>query len=135
VESFRDHVIETLRAELFGPAEGPEESVLGRPAWRYLCGMLFPSNLDAQALAGEDESDEAAVDENVDASVALAYESLPSSMGVSFYIRIATSLNVSVEAAHYEPTKQAGDEEGKEFAGQRGRVTWRRRPIAEPSNP
>jgi hypothetical protein len=139
MEEFRDQLIASLRTELFGPADGAEEVVAGRPAWRYLCGMLFPSELDAVALSEEDEADDQVTqDESVDASVALAYEALPSSMGVSFFVTGASTIQVAVEAACYEPEKitpVATESEQPRKKVTRGATSWRRRPIAEPTSP
>ena len=98
-------VLNALRAHLFGPAGGDEEIVAGKPYWRYLCGILFPYDVDTEALNESDEPDaegEAGETGVEDPSVAMAYEMLPSSMGVSFYVTSASQLDVFVEAARYE---------------------------------
>ena len=46
----RGVVLSRLRAELFGPAGSENETVTGRPYWRYLCGMLFPVELSSEEL-------------------------------------------------------------------------------------
>ena len=83
----RDKVLNRIKAELFGPAGAEDEAVVGRPYWRYLCGMLFPSSVASVDLGQDDEKDAQTVttgDEQADPAVALAYDALPSSMGISF---------------------------------------------------
>lgn len=99
-------VIGALRRQLFGPAGAEDEVVAGKPYWRYLCGILFPYNVNTSTLNETEEPDadgEAGETGLEDPSVAMAYETLPSSMGISFYATGATAMEVAVGAARYEP--------------------------------
>lgn len=121
----RQVVLTKIESELFGPANGPDEVVVGRPYWRYLCGTLFPQSAAAQGLEEDDEQDaQGASDEesHTDASIAMAYDTLPSSMGISFYVSGAARLEVDVEAARYVPVESPGDK-------------WQRMPLGSPAAP
>lgn len=112
MSDLRDSVLERLRAELFGPAGDKNEGVTGRPYWRYLCGMLFPVELSSEELDEDDEKDAQAVptgDEQADPAVALAYDALPSSMGISFFVAGASRLVCRVEGARYEPAEDSAE--------------------------
>ena len=123
---YRDAVLKKLRAELFGPAGPPDETVVGRPYWRYLSGMLFPVDLPESEIDDEDdEKDPQAAplgDEQADPAIALAYDALPSSMGISFFVSGAERIDCSVEGAQYETETEARD-------------VWRRRVLATPDAP
>ena len=106
---YRRPVVERIRKELLGPAGGEHELVVGRPSFRYITGMLFPQELDcdpSELRAVEQEMDEATgsedPDEAPDATVAAAYDLLPSSMGISFYVEGSDGLRVEAVAARYE---------------------------------
>ena len=121
----RDAVLEKLRAELFGPAGPEDETVEGRPYWRYLCGMLFPIELASDRLEENDEKDAQAVatgNEQADPAIALAYDALPSSMGISFFVSGTSSLSCRVEGARYEPKSK-------------GRESWVRRVLGRSDQP
>lgn len=123
--NYRDKVIERLRSELFGPAGQADETVTGRPYWRYLCGMLFPVDLPAADSDEDDEKDPQVVatgDEQADPALALAYDALPSSMGISLFVSGTDGLICDVEAARYE----ADDNE---------RDRWHRRPLSLAGSP
>jgi len=102
----RDSVVSELEKQLVGPADGPEELVLGQPVWRYMAGMLFPRDPEGmldQDVEDEDTSDASTTDEPLDANVARAYDLLPASMGVSFYLQGGSGIRCRVRGARYEP--------------------------------
>ena len=108
----RDKVLNRVKSHLFGPAGGEDETVVGRPYWRYLCGMLFPSSVASVDLQENDEKDAQSVatgDEQADPAIALAYDALPSSLGISFFISGANVLLCRVQGAHYEPDPGKAD--------------------------
>ncbi len=105
MREYRDQFVQQLRAELFGPAGGSEEIVTGKPVWRYLCGMLFPSDYDFENLDEVDEQDPeilGGADAEEDPAVSMAYDTLPSSMGISFFISDTTEFECEVEGAVYQ---------------------------------
>ncbi len=105
---YRDRVIARIHREIVGPARGAFEIVSGRPTYRYLTGMLFPSESEA-SFQGDLETEDSAVtpgslNESADAAVAAAYDLLPSSMGISFLVVGAPELVVRVRGARYRGT-------------------------------
>lgn len=121
----REAALARLRRELFGPAHGEEERVSGRPYWRYLCGMLFPVGVDSSASDEDDEKDGAEAlrgEEQSNPALAQAYDSLPSSMAVSFFVERGDAVSVQVEGARYEVSEEKKD-------------VWHRRPLGTPSRP
>lgn len=121
----RDQVLNRFRAELLGPAGSDDEAIVGRPYWRYLCGMLFPSSVASEDLEEDDEKDAQAVttgDEQADPAIALAYDALPSSMGISFFVSGATVLSCGIQGARYEPDPETTDR-------------WVRRPLGTSVSP
>jgi hypothetical protein len=110
--SMTDHrrlVVDRIRKELLGPVGGEHELVVGRPSFRYITGMLFPQELDcdpSELRAVEQEIEDATgsedPDEAPDATVAAAYDLLPSSMGISFYVEGSDELKVEAWAARYK---------------------------------
>jgi hypothetical protein len=121
----RDLAITRIESELFGPAGGADEVVTGRPYWRYLSGTLFPQAAAAEALQEDDEQDgqgSSGDDAHSDTSVAMAYDALPSSMGISFYVSGAKRIEVLVEGARYVPIESSRDK-------------WRREALGTTANP
>lgn len=102
----RDSVLERLRRDLMGPAEGESEILVGKPTWRYMTGILFPS--DAASIL-EEERDEIepgelpGPEEQSDTAIGAAYDLLPASMGITFYSAGAQTIEVACEGARYEP--------------------------------
>jgi hypothetical protein len=125
--ALRGEIVAEIESQLFGPAGGTEEIITDPPVWRYLTGLLFPRQLAANAL---DVSEEPDVDGTTDetggegVSLSTAYDTLRSSMGLSFFVRDASSLRCWVEAARYEPLPKEGDRE-----------PWKRIPLASSDNP
>lgn len=101
----RAQVVKGIEKQLFGPAGGRDEVLNELPIIRYLTGMLFPSSLEAGHLAVSDEPEPSAggdSDERQDPAISGAYDTLPSSMGVSFFLVGGRDLSCFVEAARYE---------------------------------
>jgi len=125
MQEARDEVVERIRSQLIGPFRGAEEVIEGKPFWRYMVGILFPSGTDVQQLGESDEpdvdplsSDDGGTAESV---VGLSYQDLPASMGVSFYAAEGSELVCEVEAAVYESSEQKG--------------SWRRRSLGSRESP
>jgi len=118
----RDAVLDVLRRELIGPAGGAEEEVTGKPAWRYLTGILFPRQQEGFLEEEEDEMDPAAVsggdDSGADSAVSAAYDLLPASMGLSFYLEGARELRCRVRGARYRVAQPAEDALGSDDEGE-----------------
>lgn len=126
--AYRTRVVDSIERHLFGPSGGPTEIVVGRPFWRYLSGILFPNQLDPQVLGDaleEPLEDAGASDEGIeDPVVATAYDSLPSSMGVTFFVSSGTVIRCLVEGSRYSPAPEGSS-----------RDAWQRIPIAGAESP
>ncbi|WP_062529112.1 helicase-related protein [Demequina rhizosphaerae] len=141
----RDYVA-FVTSHLLGPAGGPAEVIADPPNRRYLMGLLFPRDADAEAsLEGEGEPVDASAptqdapdDESAAVSdgSAAANDFLPSSMGLSF-LTSAPSATVTVAAGAYT-TEDAESVDGEEalpsdggHKAPRKRRQWRRRSLAQ----
>ncbi len=127
-ESVRDEVVETLRRNLFGPANGPTESFEATggesPVSRYMTGILYPS--DAPVPPEEDnggldaESKQSAHED--EARLSLCNAPNPSSFGITFACRSdCTALSISVSCGTYRLEQNS--------AG--GPSRWLRQPLSE----
>ena len=110
---FRNKVSENIIRELLGPKDGPEEILNGKTFWRYMSGMLFPQGTETELFEESDEPDSASVgDESKleDKSLEMAYECLPSSMGISFFVAGAEKLMCRIQAGIYTKYEDADSE-------------------------
>lgn len=133
---YRDQVVVSIEKDLIGPAGGEFEEVKGQIFNRYLSGMLFPANLTAGAVGQSDEPElEETEDETggSDNSLSMAYEALPASMGISFFVKKADNLVVRAEAGIYSKEGQenpkASDEDSEKSE------IWRRTPLGSKDQP
>lgn len=104
-DRYRDEVVKSIERDLVGPAEGEHEVVKGQIFNRYLSSMLFPANLSSGRLDQTDEPEVEATDDEQgggDNSLSMAYEALPASMGISFFVKSAKRLTVFAEAGRYQ---------------------------------
>ena len=114
-----------LRRQLLGPLDGPLETISDPPRVRYLLGVLFPQqSVRSETLVDEEDDGLEGADQEgaADAPVVAADDWLPSSLGISFFVR-ARSLECGVWAARYveQPSGRAR--------------RWARIPIAEADEP
>jgi hypothetical protein len=113
-------VLDYLERQLIGPV-GADDEILGElPHRRYLTGILFPSEVDADTGLAEDIQDETPGDvpgrlgeDQADEPIALTGQRLPSAVGVSFVLSRWGPVSAEISAARY----------GKQDDG------WRRSPI------
>ncbi|MFE1347326.1 helicase-related protein [Streptomyces sp. NPDC058757] len=120
----RDELVDYLRRQLVGPAQGEEEVLDAPPDRQYLMGTLYPQEADLQRRLTETAEElegpgtEDAADDTAPATDPIPESNswLPSSLGFSFYTD-ASTLEVVCGAARYE-TRQ----------GDRARH-WRRVPL------
>lgn len=130
VSSERLEIIDYLKSQLIGPAGGAVERLPSKdPATlRYLMGTLYPADTSTQTVLDQEEEDGAPDPEaeaGGDSPISLAFQTLPASVGISFYIEGHGKLKCSVHAACYELSKE---ESGN-------RKFWVRKPIAEKESP
>jgi len=119
----RSTVVDFLRRHLFGPLEGPQETVeRDSPSFRYTVGVLFPKDLGTESVLDEESVDEgsgATGDLLTDDPVTLANQKLPASVGLSFVVKGTDSVQCHVHAATYV----------------RDGARWTRNPVSTPSDP
>ena len=123
----KNAVIESFEKFLVGPLSGEKEVVPQGLLNRYLCGMIFP-----QGLVNEDLHDPSADDNNGtndqetedNFDLSNAYESLQSSMGISFFVNDASRIKVLCRAASYQKSDETNKIKG-----------WIRRPLATNEEP
>ncbi len=140
----RSAMVDYLRRELLGPRDGEREELREEPQRRYTVGTLYPRDASAEPVTREEEEDTAGAagdagrgglrENQADDPVVLANQYLPSSMGLSFYLRgDDPGVAVSVSAARYlEVDRESGTDSGSGSGNRRGRRDrrWQRTPIA-----
>lgn len=127
LRSDRDQVVAYLNSQLTGPLGGQNEELEGNPLDRYLLGVLYPQNSDAGEVEKEEEIESSATAEEeaeADNPISMAFERLPSSMGISFYVEGTDRIECGVWGSSYYHVK-----EGKT------RERWKRVSLAEPESP
>jgi hypothetical protein len=106
----RYHIIDYLRRELIGPANGVEEVTGELPYRRYLMGTLYAQSPNSQNV----DSDDAEIldapgfesaEESEDEPVVRANDWRPSSVGISFFCEGSPEIKCHVWAARYTKEK------------------------------
>jgi Helicase conserved C-terminal domain len=107
----REAILHYIRRQLVGPADGEHELLLEPPQRRYLTGILFPTDADADQSLQDDIQDEVAGDvpgelgeDQGDDPVSLAGQRLPSAVGVSFIVPTWEPIRVELNMARYLPS-------------------------------
>ncbi len=118
----RDKLVTYLEDKLVGPGLGiphdddgfERETIEGRMSLAYMQGMLYPRQAVADEDTGGDEGQEVDDDAgdfaDADDPLGMASELLPASMGITFCVENGGAVEISVNAARYEKSKE-GDEE------------------------
>lgn len=101
----RQLVVDFIRQQLQGPAEGPHERILERPDRRYIVGLLHQRQLKVDEGTQESEILEGAGSTEEEGGVAddpvqLANQLMPSSVGLSAYVE-TSKIRVGLTAARY----------------------------------
>jgi len=129
----RRRMVDEIHRQLVGPADGADEIISGggKPTDRYMMGKLFPQDIDI----GDDDDVEGEVDdagngqqgadEWTDSPIAMIYQRLPASIGISFHFRDATEIEVDVWGAHY----------GKARNPETKKQEWHRSSLASETEP
>jgi hypothetical protein len=134
----RNTVLEGIKAQLLGPANGENEIIRGTPHWRYLAGVLFPSESSTlkEEIADEADTRNGSRDGQVDAELEGSYDPLPSSMGLTFLLVETKEIKVHVQGARYLKHKHnpAEHEEGEARAKVPGR-SWKRKSLRSKDDP
>src|SRR5262249_38381293 len=127
LRSDRRQVVDYLRRQLVGPIGGLQEELDGSPLDRYLLGVIYPQSANADEVEKEEEAQAAvAGEEEADHEnpISMAFERLPASMGLSFFVVGSEQVECGVWGAVYHLLEK---EKGKE--------RWRRESLAEPTSP
>lgn len=125
----RQMIIDMLRMDLLGPTD-ENETLSENPRHAYVVGMLAPqTELDGETtvdneqevdgdIAYEDDSDYTAGEDDDNEPITSSHFSIPSSMGISFYVETATpSINVDVIWGDYtKSTDKKLNKDGKEVS-------------------
>lgn len=134
--NYRNCVVESIERDLVGPADGECEIVKGRVFNRYLSGILFPANLASSEVGESDDSEvEDTKDEEGgnDNSLSMAYEALPASMGISFFVKKSKKLVVRARAGVYSKQSMEEQEVSDDESGQS--ELWKRTPLGSADCP
>jgi hypothetical protein len=119
LEQERAAFIDYLRSQLLGPAGGMNEELVESPTARYLTGVLYPPDASMAAATADEDDEDAREDDESESPVSLAFERLPGSGGISFFIEGTGAFTAEVSAAHYVKSKETG--------------RWRRHALAGPA--
>ncbi|MFT0614644.1 helicase-related protein [Rhodococcus qingshengii] len=108
---FRDEMVEELSRDVIGPGGGASEVIKEAPLDRYIVGVLWPADEVLQEEPepdGTEPSDQTATE---DSPVAQARMRFPSSMGLTFSVKVdvSTTVKISAKAAYYVPLESRGD--------------------------
>lgn len=125
----RQRIVDYLEQQIIGPANGFEEELNDIPINRYVMGILFPRGIDSEsALADEEEADlsDASEQGSSDVPISLAFQRMPSSVGISFLISNAKTLDCNVTAATYSE---------ESFVEKTRRKVWKRRSLSPDDGP
>lgn len=139
----RTQVVDYLKAVLYGPQGGSDEEIQGTPLLRYMTGILFPlgeadvGDAEAVVTATADEDGKVA-DEDDDSTgdapreiMELAFEALPSAVGLSFRVKDDALVECGAWGARY--VKQGDVKEGE--SGERSSTRWKREVLATSATP
>ncbi|MGU3292513.1 helicase-related protein [Williamsia sp. M5A3_1d] len=109
---FREEMVDALAADLVGPADGENEHVGEAPLSRYVVGALWPRPADDVEGADETMQENAAEPDSAEADsegaddgnpVAQALARFPSSMGMTFSVRVSAGhVVIAASAGRYE---------------------------------
>jgi len=113
----RRALVDYLKHQLVGPADGEDETLpySSRPDERYLMAVLYPKGAGIGSLDSSMDPDENSSDD----PMSLAYQQLPSSIGVSFFTQ-TDQVEVTVSGALYRRAEiEFNDSEKKETRWQR----------------
>ncbi|PXW31273.1 UNVERIFIED_CONTAM: helicase-like protein [Williamsia faeni] len=125
---FRDELVDDLVLDVVGPGGGEDELLEEAPLGRYLVGVLWPSDDDLQEGIEPDGAEPEKDGATDDSPVAQARMRFPSSMGLTFSVRVkdADSITIAPSAARYEEQPLEGGDEGKVKRNRDSK--WRRVP-------
>ena len=125
--SERGQVVGYLQQQLIGPVDGLSEELEGSPLDRYLLGVLYPQSALVDDVQKEEPGESAGSGDEETGSenpISLAFERLPASMGLSFYVEGTERIRCSVWGAVYHLVEKEKSQE-----------RWKRESLGEPAAP
>lgn len=101
---FRDAMVADLSLDVIGPGGGDHEILSEAPLDRYIVGVLWPADDTPQEEPEPDGVEPGDNEPTEDSPVAQARMRYPSSMGLTFSVRLSAAdvVSISVAGAHYE---------------------------------
>lgn len=127
---FRNEMVEELARDVVGPGDGEHEIISEAPLDRYIIGTLWPGDGLQQETPEPDGADAEDSSASDDSPVAQALMRYPSSVGLTFSVRLADASEVSVLVAGASYVVVDADGEPMENTKKRGRSSdWRRVPL------
>ena len=104
-DEVRRYLVEELKKDLVGPGTSDEE-LTDSPTLHYLAGILYPINTTID-VEEDDDSNQAPSDDEpeLDSGALISASSNPSSIGMTFVVKIGESIALQVKAAKYTPEK------------------------------
>ncbi|MBP1159813.1 helicase-related protein [Rhodococcus sp. PvR099] len=125
---FRTEMVDELAADVVGPGGGENETIAEPPLDRYIVGALWPSDDERQETPEPDGAD-ADRESTDDSPVAQALMRYPSSVGLTFSVRLADAqdITIGIEGASYVRTGVDGD--GAVAAKDKRSGDWQRVPL------
>lgn len=123
----RSQLVTYLHHHLVGPLGGINERLDGSPLDHYILGVLYPQSSNAAEIQKEEESEASASAEEeaeVENPISMAFERLPASLGISFYVDGTDRVKCGVWGGVYHLENEGN-------AGER----WTRESLAEPESP
>lgn len=142
-EECRSELAAYFRKMLIGPADGAREefSETDLPTARYIMGVLFPHNMQAESISSEEDDTRVASDEEElpDAPVSMSFQKLPATAGLSFFMSGNTEIEFEVRGAAYrlDDSAQSKGNTAKDLSIGKSKEpgNWKRHPIGDRENP
>ena len=134
----REKIVEYLGDELIGPRYGDEEILTDPPNKRYTMGILFPRDSNSDSVLDEEEADSTGntgsegkagqdMEDQGDDPIVMANQYLPSSMGISFFLRNDPGIKLQVDFGRYQKIEKNERQENE--TSSRRQTQWKRKPF------
>ncbi|AHK33014.1 helicase-related protein [Rhodococcus opacus] len=126
---FRSDMVEQLELDVIGPGGGAHEIISEAPLDRYIVGALWPVDDRRQETPEPDGVEPGDAEPTEDSPVAQALMRYPSSVGLTFSVRLADArdITIAIEGASYTAVAVEGDDAD---AKKKRSDDWQRSPLA-----
>ena len=124
---FRSELVEDLALDVIGPGEGESEIISEAPLDRYIVGVLWPSTNERQEAPDPDGAQPADDEPTEDSPIPQSLMRYPSSMGLTFSVRldVSTKVSIGVTGARYAGVADGAGSDRKAARNQ----DWQRYPL------